>query len=58
MNRTHCSQIDNLGPFSSEFLSVSGTYCSQIAHLGTNLGLFSSEFLSVNMEHIVPKLII
>ena len=35
-------------PFSSEFLSVNGTYFTQIAQLGTNLGLFGSKFLSVN----------
>ena len=33
--------------FRSEFLSVNGTHCSQIGHLG----LFGSEFLSVNGTH-------
>ena len=39
MRGRHRSQIDNLGMFCSEFLSVNGMYCSQIGHLGTNLGL-------------------
>ena len=44
MNGTHCSQIGQLGPFCSEFLSVNGTHCSQIGQLRP----FCSEFLSVN----------
>ena len=72
MHGTLCSQIDNLGLFCSELLSVHGTHCSQI----DDLGLFCSEFLSIHgtlcsqidnlgpfcsdfplrMERIVPKL--
>ena len=44
MHGTNCSQIDKLGLFCSEFLSVHGTHCSQI----DKLGLFCSEFLSVH----------
>ena len=61
-NGTHCSQIDELGlfcsefpsvqidelgRFCSEFPSVNGTHCSQIG----KLRLFCSEFLSVNGTH-------
>ena len=45
MNGT-CSQIDDLGPFCSEVLSVNRTYCSQIGRL---------DYFSTH-SHFVPKL--